>query len=257
MEHAHAVLDIVHSTRELLLPHWGNIDGTLKEKATASSVVTELDIMIEQYLADRLAIIDPTIAFAGEECGGSRDAARFWLCDPIDGTLHFVRGMPFCSVMLALIEGGTVQFSAIYDFVHDVMYHAIRGEGAYQNAEPIHVSKRTLDYSFIAFETNVDRRENLELLQRIRSTATLFSSITSGFEFSLVASGKLDGRICVDPHGKDWDFAPGSLLVEEAGGIVANIGARTYDFRNRNFIAANKAVYRELTEGPHALFPLS
>ena len=48
----------------------------------------------------------------------------------------------------------------------------------------------------------------------------------------------------------------GSLLVQEAGGIVANIGKRTYDYRNGNFIAANPVVFRELTEGPDALFPI-
>ena len=57
-------------------------------------------------------------------------------------------------------------------------------------------------------------------------------------------------------YGKDYDFAPGSLLVSEAGGVVANIGKTTYDYRNLNFIASNRPVFTALTEGAGALFPI-
>lgn len=59
-----------------------------------------------------------------------------------------------------------------------------------------------------------------------------------------------------DPYGMDWDFAPGSLLVSEAGGKATNIGETSYDYRNHDFIIANPRVHEELTTGPHAIFPL-
>jgi fructose-1,6-bisphosphatase/inositol monophosphatase family enzyme len=52
------------------------------------------------------------------------------------------------------------------------------------------------------------------------------------------------------------DYAPGSLLVSEAGGKVANIGSTKYDFKNLDFIAANKALYDEWTKGEDAIFPI-
>jgi len=252
------ILDLIRSTRDMLLPHWGTIAPTKKSGGTDEvSVVTELDLAVENYLKENLSRIDPGAQFAGEEFGGSREAERFWLCDPIDGTAHFVRGLPFCSVMLALIEEGQVNFSAIYDFVGDVMHYARRGAGAYRNGEPMRVSDRPFDRSFIALETRIDEPANYETMRALRKRAVLFSSITSGFEFSLVATGKLEARVCLNAYGKDWDFAPGSLLVEEAGGIVTNIGSRSYDFRNLDLIAANPEVHRALTEGPDALFPLA
>jgi fructose-1,6-bisphosphatase/inositol monophosphatase family enzyme len=81
--------------------------------------------------------------------------------------------------------------------------------------------------------------------------------VSAGYEFVLVATGKLEGRICVDAFGKDYDFAPGSLLVSEAGGIVANIGSTTYDYRNTNLIAGNKALFDDLTQGTDAIFPIT
>ncbi len=72
----------------------------------------------------------------------------------------------------------------------------------------------------------------------------------------MVASGKLEGRVTLDPYGKIWDYAPGSLLVSEVGGIVTNIGKETYDYRNLNSIVTNPIIYKELTEGETAIFPV-
>lgn len=255
-----SILDSVRSTREMLLPHWGKIEAKKKDYIggdIAQSTVTELDTKIEEYLAGELRRLDPTAAFAGEEFGGSRDASRLWLCDPIDGTMHFVRGLPFCSVMLALIEDGRVNFSIVYDFINDHLYHARRGAGAFLNAGPIHVSDRPLDGGYLAFETRIKKDSNAALVQRVRERANLMETVTSGYEYALVASGKLDGRICYDPWGRDYDFAPGSLLVQEAGGIVANIGKHEYDYRDLNFIAANPRVYEALTAGASAMFPIA
>jgi len=256
MDLAAKVLPILQETRGMLLPFHGNAGKLEYKSGAAHDVVTRLDREIESFLSTELKKVDPSIEFAGEEFGGTRSAQRFWLCDPIDGTAHFVRGTPFCTVMLALIENGQVTFSAIYDFLNDDVYHATRGKGAFKNDEPIHVSDRPMNDAYLAWETHLDKDENLERFIRLRKKTILFKTISAGYEFVLVASGKVEGRVMFDPHGKDWDFAPGSLLVSEAGGVVANIGARSYDYQNLNFIAANKAMFEELTEGPDAIFPI-
>lgn len=84
----------------------------------------------------------------------------------------------------------------------------------------------------------------------------LIQTMSAGFEYAMVASGKLEGRITLDAYGKIWDYAPGSLLISEAGGIVTNIGKETYDYRNLNAIATNPVIYRELTQGADAIFPI-
>jgi histidinol-phosphatase len=250
------ILSLIRTTRPMLLPHWGTAE-TLRHKTEAAvSVVTQLDEDIEHYLAESLKKIDPTIEFAGEEFGGNRTAERFWLADPIDGTAHFIRGLPFCTTMLSLIEEGQVVFSVIYDFINDIAYHAEKGKGAYQNGQPIHVSERTISDSYIAWETHMDKPKNMETVLRLREQCMLFKTISAGYEFIQVATGRLEARICFDPYGGDYDYAPGTLLVAEAGGIVANLGKTSYDYRNLNFIAANPHVFRALTEGPAAIFPI-
>ncbi len=251
------VLPLIRETRAMLLPHWGNAGVEVRKSQSPADVVTKLDMEVERFLADRLKKIDPGAEFVGEEFGGSRDAERLWLCDPIDGTAHFVRGLPFCTTMLAHIENGAVTFSVIYDFLNDILYHAERGQGAFRNNERITVSTRPQTDAYLSWDTHTDRNGNMEIFLKLREKAVLFKSVASGYEFAMVASGKLEGRVCFDPWGHDWDFAPGALLISEAGGVVANLGKRTYDYRNTDLIAANKEMFKTLTEGPGAIFPIA
>ncbi len=251
------VLKIVRKTRDISLPFYGIADVKGQKSDFAVDVVTQVDIDIENFLKAEFFKLDPTITFAGEEFGGDRNQSKFWLVDPVDGTAHFVRGMPFCTTMVALIENGEVIFSAIYDFVTDTMYHAIKGEGAFRNLEKIKVSDRNIKESYLVAETHLNKIENYNNYLKLQKNSVMFHTVSCGFEFSMIASGKLEGRIMFDPFGHDWDYAPGSLLVSEAGGIVKNIGSDKYDFKNLDFIAANPLIYKALTEGGDAVFPIN
>lgn len=256
MENKQEILDIIRKTRDLSLPSWGNVEILRSKSAGAHDVVTELDEKIEQFLASEFSKVEPDIQYVGEEFGGDRSAKTFWLVDPIDGTGHYVRGLPFCTTMVALIENGEVVFGAIYDFVNDVMYHATRGEGAYQDSAPIRVSTRDLSQAYMGYESRIDKEHNLEKFLETKKHFGSVKFLCSGYEHILVATGKIEGRIAYDPYGYDYDFAPGSLLVQEAGGVVANIGKTTYDHTNTNYIASNPIVFEQLTSSSTSLFPL-
>ncbi len=240
------IIDAVKKTRDLTLPHFGNIEVKEYKSASSTDAVTEIDQRVEQQLKEDLATLLPDVPFVGEEFGGDRDGETFWLSDPIDGTGHFIRGIPFCTTMLALIHKGEVIFALIYDFVNDDMYHAELGKGAYKNEEKISVSNRNLEQAYLHCEINSKKEENKEVLAAIRSRANLCQTLSSGFEFVLVASGKTEGRIVYDGFGKDYDYAAGALLVKEAGGIVRNFKSESYDYTNLSFIASNQNVYDEL-----------
>jgi myo-inositol-1(or 4)-monophosphatase len=248
MSYKDTVLPIIRATREITLPHWGTAEVIDKKTEAAGDVVTELDKKVEKFLREKLAEVHPDIKFVGEEEGGDRTAERFWLVDPIDGTGHYVRGLPFSTTMLALIEHGQVTFSVIYDFLNDDIYFAEKGKGAYKNDTPIRVSDRTLKDSYLCLEGKVAKEYNQKYFGKIIEKACYMSTVNCGWEFIMIASGKLDGRISFDPWGYDYDFAPGSLLVAEAGGVVTNIGSTEYDYTNIDFIAAGPKVYDEIVE---------
>lgn len=240
----------------MLLPHYGVASAQEKKSHKRFDLVTELDTRVEDFLRTELQTAYPDIPFVGEESGGSRSRNRFWLADPIDGTEHFVRGLPFCTTMLALVENGAVVFSAIYDFVSDTLFSAELGRGAVQNGERIRVNTRGLRESRICWSMKLSDIKNLKSFARLCTSAYVFHVGPTGYECAMIASGRLDGLVYSSPSYNDYDVAPGTLLIKEAGGMVANIGVRTYDYRNLNFIAANPRIFKELIEGSDAIFPI-
>jgi len=134
-----------------------------------------------------------------------------------------------------------------YNFVTYELFVAELGKGATRNGERIHVSERPLDQAYISVETDLRTPRSIKAYTTIRERCIVVSTISCGYEYGLIAQGKLEGRVCFDPFGCDWDYGPGSLLVTEAGGRVTNIGSTTYGHCNHNFIAANVPVHRELS----------
>jgi len=251
MTYAKKVLPIIKSAGNDLLKYYGKIKISGQKGKLAHSIVTELDLKTEKYIADNLRKIYPTIDFFGEEFGGNKNAKRFWLVDPIDGTAHYLRGIPFCTTMIALVDTGKVVFSAINNFATGELFYAEAGHGAWLNNKRIHVSNRKLIDGYLTFEINLDKKENLDLFLHLKKKTVLFKTVSCGYEFGLIAQGKIEGRIALDPFGDDWDYAAGSLLVTEAGGRVVNIGKKSYDYKNHNFIAGNSIVCQELKKIYH------
>lgn len=246
MTYTEKVLPIIKEAGVELKKYFGK-PGEVKNKGGGpADVVTELDKKTEQFLAEKFHKLYPDIDFFGEEFGGNKDSEKLWVVDPIDGTAHFIRGMPFCTTMVALVENGKPVFSAIYDFVNDKMYYAEKGQGAKLNGEVIHVSNRPLAEAYLAREINIDFPENMKIFMSLRKKAILFNMINCGFELTLVATGKIEGRVSLNPWGGIYDFPAGALLVSEAGGVVKNVGKEDYNFKDFNFVAANPIVFDEL-----------
>jgi myo-inositol-1(or 4)-monophosphatase len=244
--YADKVVPVLKEAGRELKKYFGRVEAIKNKGHGAANVLTELDLKTERFIRDNLKRIYPSIDFYGEEFGGNDRAERHWLVDPIDGTAHFIRGIPFCTTMIALVESEKVVFAAINDFVNGNTYYAEEGLGAKMDVMTIHVSDRPLPDAYLTYEMNMEKNNNLDLFSSLRKEGLLFKTVSCGYEFMLIASGKIEGRITIDPYGEHYDYAPGSFIVKEAGGIVLNIGQDSYDFKNHNFIAANPRVHEEL-----------
>lgn len=240
---------LLHEVGKTLKKHWG-VPATITQKTDdAWNVVTEMDIWAEHEIIGALLQYSP-LPVVGEETGNGRTHEHFWTLDPIDGTTGYVRGIPYCTTMLSRIEHGVVQESYIYNFVTDELFSAQRGNGAYKNGNPIHVSTRELKNAFVEIEANVEDDTYARIARETRLVGMLApKTMVAGHVFTLIAEGKIEGRITYKPYGHLHDYAPGSLLVEEAGGIVRNIGTPTdtqYNVFDYNFIAGNPSVVESL-----------
>ena len=212
------IAETFRSFRKTLLEHYGAAEFELKDDL---SYVTKLDPLIEQSLCETMVQAYPGLGFVGEELGDQRvdPSQPYWLVDPIDSTASFIRGLPNCTNMAALIVDGRPVASVIYDFVNDKMYTALAGEGAYCDNTKLKVSSRPINNSAVYTSAMGVTSEQKQTLRSNR--VAVFRPIgASGRAFVSVAEGKIEGYHVVSQRLSPHDNAPGILLATEAGAVV-------------------------------------
>ncbi|HUQ59045.1 inositol monophosphatase family protein, partial [Lentzea sp.] len=76
------------------------------ERKPDRTPVTDADVAVEDAIRSVLSSERPDDVIMGEERGGTLDAARVWVLDPIDGTKNFLRGVPVWATLIALVVDG-------------------------------------------------------------------------------------------------------------------------------------------------------
>ena len=101
------------------------------------------DQSLEAELVRSLQALLPLPAFS-EEAGwsllSSSETSLHWVIDPLDGTYNYWRGQPTFCIAVAICQGMTPLFGAIYDIANDDFYVGGRDLPATCNDQPIAVS---------------------------------------------------------------------------------------------------------------------
>ena len=232
---------VFRSSRQELLEASGNIAAEFKDDNTA---VTELDRKVEDILRKELTDFDGSIGFEGEESGSQGSRKTFWLVDPIDGTDSFVRGLPTFRNMATLIDDGQPIFTVVFKPVTDEIYVAAKGEGAFRNGVRIKVSDRPMERARLEIHSPGSNHDVWAVIEKL---ARQINAVRISGDFISVAEGKMDGLLVYkNAGGSSWDFAPRSLLISEAGGVVRNLGSDSYDYRRNDMLAANPVIFGQV-----------
>ena len=216
-----------------LLRRFGGTNNVRMKKD--SSLVTDADLASEKIIIERISRFFPEDAIISEEAGQrnlKRSAGqKVWIIDPLDGTTNFANAFPFFSVSIGYGEfmpDGRLRILAggIVDPVHKNSYLARLGGGATCNGAPILVQQdRPFAQCFLVtgFYYTVGKDLDREI-ERYRRVAQQCQSIrrdgSAALDLALVAAGVYDGFW--ERGLALWDIAAGSLLVEEARGLVTN-----------------------------------
>ena len=186
-------------------------------------MVSAADRDAEALIQAGLRDARPQDGLLAEE-GGSEVAAsgRRWIVDPLDGTTNFLYGFPQWGVSIAL-EGS---LGVIFDPVRDELFAAVRGSGATLNGEPVRMAAPPdLSTALIAtgFGYDAERRDKQgavlgRVLPRIRDVRRAGAA---ALDLCWLAAGRLDGYY--ERGLQAWDWAAARIIVEEAGGAVADL----------------------------------
>lgn len=199
------------------------------QRKSDGSLFTEADLAAQDALARLLPKVQPG-PIVGEEMTPEQQAEHWlqgadglWCVDPIDGTSNFVNGLPYFAVSVALMRRGRSVLGVVYDPVADEVFYAEKGGGAFLNGERLPI-KETVPHLRNAM-AEVDFKRLPEPLALALAAHPPYSSQrnfgASTLEWCYVAAGRFDVYL----HGgqKLWDYAAGSLILEESGGLMCSL----------------------------------
>ena len=222
-----------------------NFDYNLVEQKGLNDLVSYVDKTAEQRLVEGLSNIIPGCGFIAEEGTAShQDEAFIWIVDPLDGTTNFTHGLPVFAISVALMHNDSLVLGMVYEVNKEELFSAIKGQGAFCNDKPIHVSERaTLDESLLATGFPYNKFEETDNYLKILKEFMFISHGirrlgSAAVDLCYVASGRFEGFY--EYNLNPWDVAAGILIVQEAGGHVSDFqGGQDYLF-GKHIIAAGK-----------------
>lgn len=199
------------------------------------SLCTEADLAAQESLTRKLQAI-LNVPVIGEEMSEAEQVAHWaagndgvWCIDPIDGTSNFVRGLPYFAVSVALIRNGRSVLGVVFNPVSKETFAAERGRGAFLNG--VRLAGQSAVKALDCTLANIDlKRLDGKLVTVLASDPPYCSQRNFGassLDWCYIACGRFDLYL----HGgqKLWDYAAGSLVLQEAGGHACTLSHDNFD----------------------------
>jgi len=188
-----------------------------------NSFVTETDRAIERRLRELIEQAYPEHGILGEEYGSTRlDAELVWVLDPLDGTAHFITGIPVYGTLIGLARAGRPWLGVLdYPATGD-RWVGVHGSFARRNGAPVRTRSCADLAGALATCSNPDffGPADAPVLERLRARTRYTMYGASSYGFAMLASGRTD--LAVDCGLKPYDvFAPAAVLAG-AGGVLTD-----------------------------------
>ena len=194
---------------------------TAADKKSNEVIITEL----EKIYPDIPRISEETKLTPFEE---RKNWKRYWLIDPIDGTIEFIKRNGEFTVNIALVENGVTVLGVVYAPAKQLMYYGDKVNGSFLqegNLSPQKL-KAGKNYNELTVVNVVASRshmsdETVAFVDELKKQGKEIEFISSGssLKFCLVAEGKADVYPRFGPT-MEWDTAAGQAVIECAGGKV-------------------------------------
>lgn len=242
---------LAHEAGKIQLQYFrkGNISITAKQNDF--DIVTTADKVSEAAIKTGILARYPDHSILSEESGLTQAETATsgfeWVIDPLDGTTNFSAGLPNFNVSIGLRHNGETVVGVVFAPYLNELFHAVRGEGAFLNGEPIATGLKTaLSQAVVATGFPYDKAttadNNLDNVARVMPVVRGLRRIGSAaLDISYVAAGFLDGYWEINLH--EWDVCAAELIAAEAGATVR----RFRTDRNVSLLAASPGIEPQLS----------
>ena len=206
--------------------------------------------------------------------GGAK--GRFWVLDPIDGTLGFLRREQYAVCLGFMVDGDLkVGVLGCPNYEGGVIIAAQKGCGVEMFSVNDITNGKKVGASCTKNPADICFCESVEVSHSDQGRAQVISSelgikkepvrMDSQCKYMAVASGKADVYLRLPRNHeykeKIWDHAAGYLIVKEAGGQVTDIYGKDLDFsigrslqNNCGIIATNGHVHDDVLRAVKVAF---
>lgn len=216
--------------------------------------VTASDTRINQLVIDSIRRDFPHVRVIGEEGNYDvADAEYTVLCDPVDGTIPFCRGIPIATFVISVIKENWPLVAVIYDPFMSRMWSATRGQGTFLNGKPVRVSTHAElkgTNACLLFWHGSEFNLYAVCHMLMEAGVTWGNPLTVAYYGGLLASGEQDAIIF--PGRKGWETAAMQLLATEAGGKATDIYGKPLQYgpngEIKGHIISNGLIHDQLVE---------
>ena len=253
--------------REAVIPLMGETLASKPVGRGAGGDLTKIiDLKAEQAIMNELKEAGISCTIISEEAGivriGSSPDKFYVVTDPLDGTTNATHGIPFAATSIAVATKpffSHLTAAVVLDLVHNVLYKAERGKGAYRNDERIRSSQNDdVVNSVLGVDVNIYKalngklREKLGRILSITKHPRYFGA--NALELCFVAAGVSDGFVDLRRKLRALDIAGGYLIAREAGAIITTPDGKeieaeiTPQTRIALVAAGNKKLHKKILE---------
>jgi len=230
------------AAKQEIMPRFRRLSsGDVRQKTSATDLVTEADVNAERVITKELKARYPQALVVGEEAHaedesilpklGSADLA--FVVDPVDGTINFASGLAAFGVMLAVVVKGETVAGIIHDPVGQDFLIGVRGAGAHVRFTD-GSSQRCRVAPALPVAEMVGALSWNQMEEPLRSqVARNHARFRAGFNYRAAAC---EYRLLATGHAHfvsyvklmPWDHLPGALIHAEAGGYSARLDGSPY-----------------------------
>lgn len=207
----------------------------INSKSSHRDVVTQYDFEVQSALVKRLSVSFPEASFVTEETPERNTLTNgtVFVIDPIDGTMNFVKNYHHSCISIGCFIGGTPAAAVVYDPYKKELFYAAKGMGAFLNGSPIFVTDDPLADTLILFGTSPYNTETAD--QTFANLQALYHKCldlrrtgSAALDLCYVACGR--AGLYFEARLSLWDYAAGTLILTEAGGIAMKLDGSPLDF---------------------------
>ena len=220
-------LKAAHVGADIIVGYRKQSTLTFDTKGDINNFVTEADLASERGVRDAIRSNRPNDTITGEEYeADDRQGAQVrWSIDPLDGTINYMRRLPFyaCSVGAQDITTGEWVAGAVVAPELNTVWYCAKGQGSFvqRNGQttqlvgpPADRKSRILATGF-SYSPDIRPSQLAEITKLMVDFQDLRRNGAAAIDMCHVAEGVLDAYFERDI--KEYDWAAAALIAEEAG----------------------------------------